>query len=449
MVTCNRCGTMFTRKGNLKRHQKDRCKGISRVEGDPQISDIINAVINNGIAAKPKYIDFAPPPSKKQKMSPSVNLLSLEFGDDASESDSDYDSDTDSDHDSTNAVDKIKYNINDLPVINDDNVDVDDLPPPNKIKFLPETVAGLRNRFNTLFPKYWKNKQHEYHNELVYLLDELLRQNGITRTLYRKMNGLLSIGDGIEQAEHEEEQQHEQEEGEEEEEGEGDGENMLEDKITDTVDYLIKHDRAEIEKLLTGFEKEQTVLDDVAMLRKLMELYIRDKLLGKEVTQSKDIDQILSKLKESAIPRSKLLRVGMILKAIKRNRHRVSDILQRMVLILSDDQVSTEEISRALKNLIQEELINEEQFKQLTEMKDTLNIDKVISVIKTTKIGRGVNFLPRETKDLQHKLQVWSNAYQEEATSDLKQKIVSVLDELLFRRVISKQDFKDIIEHLE
>ena len=38
-----------------------------------------------------------------------------------------------------------------------------------------------------------------------------------------------------------------------------DGEHTLEDKITDTVDYLISHDRREIEKLFKAFEKEQTI----------------------------------------------------------------------------------------------------------------------------------------------------------------------------------------------
>ena len=434
MATCNRCGTMFTRKGNLKRHQKDRCKGVSRVEGDPQISDIINAVINNGIAAKPKYIDFTPPPppSKKQKMSPSVNLLPLEFGDDASESDSDYDSDTDSDHASTNAVDKIKYNINDLPVINDDNVDVDDLsppPPPNKIKFLPETVAGLTNRFNELFPKYWRgNKERNVHNELVSLLDALLKQNGITRTIYKKMNNMVSSGDGID---------------EEEEKEEEEDENTLEGKISDTVEYLIRHDRSEIGELLNTFESEELFKDDVTRLRKLTEEWVQNEILGKEFLLD-DIEQILRKLKSSTIHKSKLHRFKMLLKEIRVNRYRVSNIVHRMNVILSGENVNKKEISDGLKNLISGNLINDEQYKALQNKIDDLDVDNLIWEIKSVKVGRGLEFLPRKTHDLLEKLKEWVGEFGVEGTAALRQKILGVLDELLFRKVISKNVYKDV-----
>ena len=75
---------------------------------------------------------------------------------------------------------------------------------------------------------------------------------------------------------------------------------------------------------------------------------------------------------------------------------------------------------------------------------DDLNLDKVISEIKTTKIGRGINFLPRETPDLLTKLKEWVMDFDENGTAALRQKILGVLDELLFRKVITKQEHKDI-----
>ena len=108
----------------------------------------------------------------------------------------------------------------------------------------------------------------------------------------------------------------------------------------------------------------------------------------------------------------------------------------------------TEEISRGLKNLIREELISEEQYKALVDMIDDLDIDKVISIIKSTKVGHGIKFLPRETEQLHHKLQEWGNMYKEEATPDLKENIFAALHELLFRKAISKQNFKSIMEDL-
>ena len=240
----------------------------------------------------------------------------------------------------------------------------------------------------------------------------------------------------------------ENKEEQEEQEQEQEQEKTLEDKITDTLDYLIRHDRDEIENLLKKFDKEQTIKDDVGMLRKLTELYIDNVRLGKEAVQSEDgIDRLLGKLKkESRIPQSKLHQFGAILRGIDRNRHRVVDILEPMALALEDP----EDVSRVLKDLVRKELINEEQFKQLSDKIDTLDMDELISVIKSTKVGRGLLFLPRDVDGLKCKLQEWCNEYDEDATdSRLKRKIMSVLDDLKYRKVITKKEHKECLEHLE
>ena len=46
-----------------------------------------------------------------------------------------------------------------------------------KVKYLPATVDGLLKRFNKLYKECTQGR-HEHRNELVALLDELLRQNG-------------------------------------------------------------------------------------------------------------------------------------------------------------------------------------------------------------------------------------------------------------------------------
>ena len=67
MAICNRCGTPFTRKSNLRRHQNESCKGSPPKEEEikkispPPVSDIISAVINDGI-------ELAPTVSKKRKL---------------------------------------------------------------------------------------------------------------------------------------------------------------------------------------------------------------------------------------------------------------------------------------------------------------------------------------------------------------------------------------------
>ena len=131
MASCNGCGAMFTRNSNLKRHKKDRCKGVVVNE-----KDYAESIINNGISIN----------VKRRKLDPTA------------------------------------------PTSDDP-----------EIEFLPPTVNGLAARFNEHFPLFWNDKMYQYRNELVSILDNLLRQDGITRDTYNKANGLLSlsIGHGI------------------------------------------------------------------------------------------------------------------------------------------------------------------------------------------------------------------------------------------------------------
>ena len=150
----------------------------------------------------------------------------------------------------------------------------------------------------------------------------------------QQVNNLLShsVGDGIEDDDDEDEKI--------------DDETDLETKIIDTVEYLVKHDMVEINKLLEIFEKDELFEDDVAHLRKLTEEWIQNEILGKEMLLD-DIEQILRKLKSSSIQKSKLHRFKMLLEEIQHNRYRVSDILRTMNLIFTNDPTK-EEISDVL-----------------------------------------------------------------------------------------------------
>ena len=136
----------------------------------------------------------------------------------------------------------------------------------------------------------------------------------------------------------------------------------------------------------------------------------------------------------------------MILGDIRSNRFRVSDIMHRMNVILSDPNVVPKHISDGLKAMVREGFISDEQFKALNKNVNNLDLDKVITEIKSTKVGRGINFLPRETSDLMKKLRHWTMEFAKDGTAALRQKILSVLDELLFRNVITKEEHKDIKE---
>ena len=57
--------------------------------------------------------------------------------------------------------------------------------------YLPATVDGLLKRFNKLHKEFTQGR-HEHRNELVALLDELLRQNGISREEYTRRNNVIA-----------------------------------------------------------------------------------------------------------------------------------------------------------------------------------------------------------------------------------------------------------------
>ena len=120
-----------------------------------------------------------------------------------------------------------------------------------------------------------------------------------------------------------------------------------------------------------------------------------------------------------------------------------------MNYVLSQPNVSAKDVSYTLQRLEKEGFISKEQYDALSK-DDNLNLDKVISVIKTTKIGCGIKFLPRNTEDLLAKLKEWATNYPDEQQQpDLKNKIIAVLDELLFRKVITKQEHKDILKDMK
>ena len=59
----------------------------------------------------------------------------------------------------------------------DESIDISDIKP--NVKFLSATIEGLCDRFHTLWTQFTRQGKHEHRNEIVFLLDELLRQEGI------------------------------------------------------------------------------------------------------------------------------------------------------------------------------------------------------------------------------------------------------------------------------
>ena len=77
-------------------------------------------------------------------------------------------------------------------------------------------------------------------------------------------------------------------------------------------------------------------------------------------------------------------------------------------------------------------------------MIDELDMKKLIEIVMSEKVGRGIDFLPRKTKDLKKKLYDWTISDGQQQPS----KIIALLDELRFRKAISKQKYNNILKDM-
>ena len=57
---------------------------------------------------------------------------------------------------------------------------------------LPDTIEGVRDRFNKLYVEFMRHNKHEHTNELVFFLDEMLRHGATTPTEYTQLNTSLT-----------------------------------------------------------------------------------------------------------------------------------------------------------------------------------------------------------------------------------------------------------------
>ena len=117
------------------------------------------------------------------------------------------------------------------------------------MKFLPATVDGLARRFDQSFKEFTRQGKHEHRNELVFLLDELLRQD--------------VIDEATESTTMEDETR----------------EGNLKKIIRFTTYYLIEHDKKE---LINEFRKdvgEDFLVDIVQELEELIDVYLPDEFL--------------------------------------------------------------------------------------------------------------------------------------------------------------------------
>ena len=101
--------------------------------------------------------------------------------------------------------------------------------------------------------------------------------------------------------------------------------------------------------------------------------------------------------------------------------------------------------SQTLSMLERERLLSKKQADRINEiLKEGKDLTKIANVIKSTKIGYGLDHLPTNNKDLKDALQTWLTELTETGLEDLKRKVEAVLDELLRRRVITQNRYNSI-----
>ena len=108
---------------------------------------------------------------------------------------------------------------------------------------------------------------HDHRNELLFLLDVLLRQDGINRDEYAQLNNMLPKS-----LDEEDESTKDEVESTTMEEDEG----RLKKLIRSTVEYLIQYDKKELLELIKEFRKDvgEDVLNTVLEFEELVDVYL-------------------------------------------------------------------------------------------------------------------------------------------------------------------------------
>ena len=142
------------------------------------------------------------------------------------------------------------------------------------------------------------------------------------------------------------------------------------------------------------------------------------------------------------VTKIKLQRLKILLKDINENRYRVTTILTRLDETEDDDK---DDIVNALKSLRRDELISPEQYVKLMIDDAAFDPKTIVKIIKNTKVGSGLKFLPTELIDLKNKIK---SAISEENNISLKD-ILVYLDEMFRKNGISENDYQSIKNEID
>ena len=218
-------------------------------------------------------------------------------------------------------------------------------------------------------------------------------------------------------------------------------EDDLKKDIGSIIDYLIEHDKKELLESVKELQRDEEIIDAVTELEDLIAMYLKDSKSLEPESVAEKIHELLDKLSKSKhVQKSLLLEIKMLVNDIAKNRVRIREIVSRFNQA-GDDNRSREQLAK-------EELLSEQQYFKLVEIIDEIDIKQLTDVIRETKIGQGMNFLPQKTGDLIDSLRERMQEFVEKGGTVLQNKISSVLNELLRRETISDERYNELAEEI-
>ena len=119
------------------------------------------------------------------------------------------------------------------------------------------------------------------------------------------------------------------------------------------------------------------------------------------------------------------------MKNIEENRYIINNILTRLIRALNEEQ-----FLNALEVLSRDGLLSLNQYNQLKLSGHSIGISNIANIIKSTKLGRGLRFLPRLNRDLKQTLNDIAAESNESTCFVLKKELLAIIDELLYRKCI-------------
>ena len=131
----------------------------------------------------------------------------------------------------------------------------------------------------------------------------------------------------------------------------------------------------------------------------------------------------------------------MLIDVINKNRYRIESIFRRL------DEAEDDELSIS-EGLVSEGLLSDKQFEKLVEL-DVLDFPAVALVIKGTKVGQGVKFLPNTMKSLRESLGTLSKELIDTGNAVIKTQLIPVLEELRRCKGITDKQYATVKRELD